>query len=146
MRTLLSLVVGAVAMFSPTGTASVEAPDHCPTLAVARTGPLPGACARVEGDDLGRLPLALTVGGEDVRVDEWAVRDIDGRELVGFASELPGDVVYVVHAGGESFADVRTRWLHPAGVVGPKSKAIDAVTFCRVPARVDGCPAPVVVE
>jgi hypothetical protein len=115
-------------------------------VVVHQRGPLPAACVRLEGDQIGALPTSFVAGGQPVVIDEWAARDATGKELVGFAADLPGDVVYVVHAGDQTFVDMRARWLHPAGVVGPRSQAIDALTFCHVPARVDGCPAPLELD
>ena len=152
MRPLFSLAVGAVALFSATrpDTAPDEAPvvvaARCPRLVVRAAGPLPAACTRLEGGDIGKLPLVVKAGAQQVVIDEWAARDVSGRELIGFAAELPGDVAYVVRAGDSTYADISPRWLNPAGVVGPRSQPISQLTFCHVPRRVDGCPAALEVE
>lgn len=149
MRTLLPLAVGAVALLGTArpGLAPDDGPAaRCPRLVVPAAGPLPAACTRLEGSDLGRLPLVVRAGAQQVVIDEWAARDATGTELLGFAAELPGDVVYVVRAGDASWADTRPRWLHPAGVVGPRSRPISQLTFCHLPPRADGCPAPLELE
>jgi hypothetical protein len=147
MRTLFSLVVGALSMTLGAGKPAAPAPvRECASVVVREAAPAPASCVRLEGAQLGALPLSFEVLGQPVRIEEWASRDIEGTEWVGFTAELPGDVFYVVNAGHRQFASTGAKWLHPAGVVGPESKAISSVTFCKLPPQVDGCPAPVVVE
>lgn len=147
MRTLLSLAVGAVALFGTARPDTVPvAAARCPSLVVRATGPLPAACTRLKAAELGALPLVVRAGAQQVVIDEWAARDATGRELIGFAAELPGDVAYVVRAGDSTWADMSPRWLNPAGVVGPRSQPISQLTFCHVPQRVDGCPPALELE
>lgn len=87
-------------------------------------------CTRVEGEALGALPLEVEVGGKTVRFAEWTAADELTTEVVGFATQLPGDVTFTVQAGERTFRSASPRWLHPFGVSGPQVHAIDSVTFC----------------
>ena len=87
-------------------------------------------CTRVDGKDLGALPLEVEVGGKTVRFAEWTTADELATDVVGFATQLPADVTFTVQAGERSFQSDSPRWLHPAGVSGPRVHGIDAVTFC----------------
>lgn len=88
------------------------------------------ACQRVEGSDLGALPLEVEVGGKTIRFAEWTTADELTTEVVGFATQLPAGVTFTVQAGEQTFVSASPRWLHPLGVSGPRVHAIDAVTFC----------------
>lgn len=88
------------------------------------------SCVRVEGAQLGSLPLELELEGRTVRFAEWTQSDARSAEVVGFAAHLPEDVTFTVEAGERTFTSNQPRWLHPAGVSGPRVHAIDAVTFC----------------
>ena len=87
-------------------------------------------CTRVEGKDLGALPLEVDVGGKTVRFAEWTTADALATDVVGFATQLPADVTFTVQAGESTFHSDSPRWLHPMGVSGPRVQGIDAVTFC----------------
>jgi transposase InsO family protein len=87
-------------------------------------------CKRVEGTELGALPLEVEVGGKTVRFAEWTTADELSTEVFGFAAQLPADVTFTVQAGERTFTSTSPRWLHPLGVAGPRTHAIDAVTFC----------------
>lgn len=92
--------------------------------------PAPAAeCVRLEGSQIGQLPLTLTVGGQTVALKEWKATDITATELIGFTAEAPEAVRFEVEAGGATF-EAGANWLHPAGVIGPQVKAIDALTIC----------------
>ena len=88
------------------------------------------SCTRVEGKSLGALPLEVEVGGKTVRFSEWTTADELATDVVGFATQLPADVTFTVEAGERTFESDSPRWLHPAGVSGPRVHGIDAVTFC----------------
>lgn len=88
------------------------------------------ACTRVEGKDLGALPLEVEVGGKTVRFAEWTTPDELSTEVVGFATQLPPDVTFTVQAGDRTFHSSSPRWLNPLGVSGPRVHGIEAVTFC----------------
>lgn len=111
----------------------------CRDLVVPVNQSAPEGCARVSADDVGRLPLELNVGGQPVLFAEWTATDETQTELVGFAAQLPANVVYTVRAGADVFVGQGSRWLHPAGLVGPKVHGIDQVTFCMLPAPERGC-------
>ncbi|MEW5738212.1 MAG: hypothetical protein AB1938_04765 [Myxococcota bacterium] len=111
----------------------------CTTLVVHLNQPAPDGCARISADDIGRLPLELDVGGRAVRLAEWTATDETQAELVGFAAQLPADVIYTVRAGDDVFVGGEPRFLHPHGLVGPKVHGIDQVTFCRLPQRPREC-------
>jgi len=117
----------------------------CRALVVPVNQPAPEGCARVSADQLGQLPLELDVGGRTVRLAEWTATDETQAELVGFAAQLPADVIYAVRAGGDVFVGGQPRWLHPAGFAGPKAHGIDQLTFCRLPPRPSECPGSGVV-
>lgn len=87
-------------------------------------------CTRVDGDELGALPLNVEVGGKTVRFAEWTTADALTTEVVGFATQLPADVTFSVQAGERTFHSASPRWLHPLGVSGPRVSPIDSVTFC----------------
>lgn len=87
-------------------------------------------CTRVDGRQLGALPLELEVGGKTVRFAEWTTADELATDVVGFATQLPPDVTFTVEAGERTFKSASPRWLHPLGVWGPGVHGIDAVTFC----------------
>jgi hypothetical protein len=120
--------------------ASAPAPV-CRQLVVPVNQAAPEGCARVARDDIGRLPLELNVGGQVVHFAEWTATDETQTTLVGFAAQVPAGVVYTVRAGGDVFVAQGSRWLHPAGLVGPKVHGIDQVTFCKLPAPERGCGA-----
>ncbi|MCC6337290.1 MAG: hypothetical protein IT380_25260 [Myxococcales bacterium] len=111
----------------------------CPALVVPLHQPAPDGCARISLDDVGRLPLELNVGGRTVKLAEWTATDETQAELVGFAAQLPSDVIYTVRAGADVFVGGEPRWLNPNGLVGPKVHGIDQVTFCRLPPRPREC-------
>lgn len=117
----------------------------CSELVVPVNQAAPEGCARVSMDDIGRLPLDLNVGGQVVHFAEWTATDETQAELVGFAAQVPPGVVYTVRAGNDVFVAQGSRWLHPAGLVGPKVHGIDQVTFCKLPAPDRGCGAVSVV-
>jgi hypothetical protein len=88
------------------------------------------ACTRVDGAQLGALPLVIEVGGKTVRFAEWTTADALATDVVGFATQLPADVTFTVQAGERTFRSDSPRWLHPMGVSGPRVSAIESVTFC----------------
>ncbi|MFZ5440605.1 MAG: hypothetical protein ACOZQL_11390 [Myxococcota bacterium] len=87
-------------------------------------------CVRVGADEVGRLPLEVELAGRTVRFAEWTQVDESSATIVGFAAQLPEGVTFTVEAGERSFRSDQPRWLHPAGVSGPRVHGIDAVTFC----------------
>ena len=87
-------------------------------------------CKRVEGQDLGSLPLEVELGGKTVRFAEWTTADELSTQLVGFAAQLPVGVTFTVEAGDRTFTGASSRWLNPEGVSGPRVHGIDALTFC----------------
>lgn len=87
-------------------------------------------CTRVDGKNLGALPLEVDVGGKIVRFSEWTTADELATDVVGFATQLPQGVTFTVQAGERTFESSSPRWLHPLGVSGPRVQGIDAVTFC----------------
>lgn len=87
-------------------------------------------CARISKSQIGQLPLDVELGGKTVRLTEWTIADETAIEAVGFAAQLPVDVVFTVQAGDRSFRGNQPRWLHPEGVSGPRVRGIDSVTFC----------------
>jgi hypothetical protein len=87
----------------------------------------PQDCRRVEGSQLGALPLEVNVGGATVRFAEWTMEDENATGFVGFAALLPSDVTFTVEAGDDTFTSASSRWLHPAGV---SARHIDAIVFC----------------
>lgn len=104
-----------------------------PPLAVAAPVPAPSiACASVDGEQLGRLPLTVEVGGAEVSFAEWSVPDETSTAVVGFAAHLPGGVSVTVKAGDEEFHTTAPRWTHPRGVWGPRVHPVERITFCRV--------------
>lgn len=125
--------------------APVTVARACPSVTIPVNGPAPAECVRLEGDDVGRLPLDLRVGGRTVRLAEWTQVDESSREVVGFAAHLPADVMFTVKVGDEHFIGAEPRWLNPHGVVGPRVHGIEQVTFCRVPPRPSGCEGATVV-
>jgi hypothetical protein len=132
MRALLLSCIGLTGCFEEPA-ARLEAPV-APVQRLAAQ-----ACATVEGPAIGALPLEVRVGGATVALAEWTATDETATTLVGFAAHLPPDVVYTVRAGSSVFAGTSARWLHPAGVVGPRVKGIERITFCRAaPALGDG--------
>ena len=92
--------------------------------------PAPAAeCVRLGGSQIGQLPLTVVVGGQTVALREWKATDITASQLVGFTADAPETVRFEVEAGGAKFP-ASANWLHPAGVIGPQVKAIDAITVC----------------
>jgi hypothetical protein len=85
-------------------------------------------CTRVEGSQLGVLPLEVEVGDKLVRFSEWTNADEVSAAVYGFATQLPFDVTFTVQAGEKTFRSDSPRWLHPAGFAQP----IDSVTFCTL--------------
>jgi hypothetical protein len=88
------------------------------------------SCKRVEGPELGALPLEVEVGGKTIRFAEWTTADELSTEVVGFAAQLPVGVTFTVEAGDRTFTGASSRWLNPEGVSGPRVHGIDALTFC----------------
>lgn len=84
-------------------------------------------CTRIEGSQLGALPLEVEVGDKTVRFAEWTTADELSPEVYGFATQLPVDVTFTVKAGERTFESASPRWLHPLDVSG---QPIDSVTFC----------------
>jgi hypothetical protein len=87
-------------------------------------------CKRVEGPDVGSLPLEVELAGKTIRFAEWTTADELSTEVVGFAVRLPAGVTFTVEAGDRTFDGAAPRWLHPDGVSGPRVHGIDALTFC----------------
>lgn len=117
------------------------APRACPPVLV-ESGPTPPQCVQITGEDVGRLPLELRLGDRTtIHLAEWTQVDETSSGFVGFAAHLPADVVYAVKAGDVYFTGRDPRWLHPAGLTGPRVHRIEAVSFCRVlPTRCGGTP------
>ena len=86
-------------------------------------------CVRLSGTQIGQLPLVIEVAGQRVEFVEWKATDITAHELIGFTAQAPEAFRFTIEAGNSSF-EGSANWLHPAGVVGPQVKAIDALTVC----------------
>lgn len=116
-------------------------PQACPAVQVEK-GPTPPQCVQISGEDVGRLPLELRLGDHTaIHLAEWTQVDEASHGFVGFAAHLPANVVYAVKAGDVYFSGRDARWLHPAGLTGPRVHRIEAVSFCRVLAtRCGGTP------
>ena len=121
-----NIIIGA-AVFA-LGGAAAELPAS--TLETVAAQVIVQRCTRVEGSALGTLPLEVEVLGKTVRFAEWTVADERSTEVVGFAAQLPADVIFTVEAGDETFTGTAPRWLHPRGVAGPRVHGIDALIFC----------------
>lgn len=121
-----NVIIGA-AVLALCGTTS-EPPASRLELAVGEV--VTQTCTRVEGKDLGALPLEIEVGGKTVRFAEWTTADELATDYLGFATQLPADVTFTVEAGDRTFKSASPRWLHPLGFSGPRVHGIDAVTFC----------------
>jgi hypothetical protein len=91
--------------------------------------PAAAACVRLEGAQIGQLPLVLSVAGSRVEFREWKVTDITALEQIGYAVEAPKGTRFTVEAGSQVF-EASANWLHPAGVVGPSVRPIRALTVC----------------
>lgn len=92
--------------------------------------PVATQCATVKGSQLGALPLEVELAGHTIRFTEWTMADEAASDFIGFAASVPTGVQFTVRAGERTFASAGSRWVHPAGVAGPRVKGIDAVTFC----------------
>jgi hypothetical protein len=87
------------------------------------------ACVKV--NQVGALPLTVSIDGVEVQFTEWMAKDVDARELIGFRATATGSVSFVVRAGGESFETAELAWVNPHGVVGRNVHAIDGIEVCR---------------
>ena len=127
------------------GVASEPPVQPCPVVLVQKA-PTPPHCVQVDGKDVGMLPLELRLGSRTtIHFAEWTQVDESSSDVIGFAAHLPADVVYAVKAGDDVYTGREPRWLHPAGITGPRVHRIDAVTFCRVLATRCGA-TPVLVD
>jgi len=124
-----NVIIGA-AVIALCGTAS-QLPAS--TIQTTAAEVIVQTCTRVDGKDLGALPLTVEVGGKTVRFAEWTTADELGTEVFGFATQLPADVTFTVQAGERTFHSASPRWLHPLGVSGPRAQSIESVTFCTQP-------------
>lgn len=122
-----NVIIGA-AVLALCGTTAGETPASTLEATVAEVSVQ--TCKRVEGADLGALPLDVEVGGKTVRFAEWTTADALATDVIGFATQLPAEVTFTVLAGDRTFQSSSPRWLHPLGVSGPRVHAIDSVTFC----------------
>lgn len=122
-----NVVIGA-AVLALCGTAT----QQLPASSIETTARQVSAqtCTRIEGSQLGALPLEVEVGDKTVRFAEWTTADELSPQVYGFATQLPVDVTFTVQAGERTFQSASPRWLHPLGVSGPRVSAIDSVTFC----------------
>lgn len=121
--------VAVAALFStlqPLPASRLEAPIAAVSVQV---------CTRVDGAQLGALPLEVVVGSKTVRFAEWTTADELSSEVFGFATQLPVGVSFTVQAGDQTFVSASPRWLDPRGLTGPRVHGIDAVTFCTQAVR-----------
>ena len=105
-------------------------PNRVATRLDSPAQPVARSCTSVSGRSLGALPLEVNVGGQVVRFTEWTTADELATDVVGFAARLPEGVSFSVRAGERTFFGTQSRWVHPAGVAGPRVHGIDEVTFC----------------
>lgn len=107
--------------------------QSCPAVLIQKGQAPPPHCVQIQGADVGRLPLELRLGDRTaIHFAEWTQADEASAAIIGFAAHVPGNVVYAVKAGETYYAGRDPRWLHPAGITGPRVHRIEAVSFCRV--------------
>lgn len=136
MRAILILVLAFLTMTGCLAQESVASvppiAQSCPAVLVQK-GQTPPHCVQIQGSDVGRLPLELRLGDRTtIHFAEWTQADEASTAIIGFAAHVPGNVVYAVKAGEEYYAGRDPRWLHPAGITGPRVHRVEAVSFCRV--------------
>jgi len=100
-----------------------------------------GECVKIEGSEIGRLGLTLSVGDVELTFVDWIVKEDSPGEFIGFELESTGSIPeYVVKAGADRFAGNSTRWVHPNGTTGPQAHAISNIEFCDDGDDSDDCP------
>lgn len=100
-------------------------------LAINSTGQVPEGCVRIEGGQIGALPLTINIEGAVITITGWTDKDGEPDEKVGFTfTSSGGSVAYAVKAGGRTFAADSSQWVHPAGTGGSEASGISNITFC----------------
>lgn len=112
-------------------------PCEPPEYEGLNTGPLPSACAKTEGGNLGTAGLELGFGTETATFTNWRSKNGNGRgEYVGFEVTLTSTPAWIsVKAGGDVFGErleggLTHTWVHPNGTSGPSAKGISNIVLC----------------
>jgi hypothetical protein len=86
---------------------------------------------KIENEDIGVIGVVVDVGGTRVTFVDWIAKDGEAGEFIGFVVSVEGgELHYRVKAGGESYNDTATTWMHPNGTGGPEVSAISNVDMC----------------
>ncbi len=118
------VILTAVALFG-FGTSPQTAP-------AAKPQP-PPACATINAQDIGKLPLTLEVGGVKVELKEWKTRAIDSAatESVGFGFSATGPMTWVAELGAHrGFTGTSTDFIDELALVKADAPTLSRITFC----------------
>jgi hypothetical protein len=96
------------------------------------TGKLPEGCVKIEGEDIGKDGVQLTVAGIEITFTSWQFKDGEEGESVGFSYTSSGPVCISIKASGETFqTSAAGSWLNPNGASGPEAHGISNVVICE---------------
>ncbi len=92
----------------------------------------PVTCRAVGLNDIGKLPLSLTVGTTHVEFTEWASRELGTNASVGFRITSSGPVTWVTESGsGRAFTGTSSDFLDELALVKPNAPTLSRITFCE---------------
>lgn len=89
-----------------------------------------GACAKIEGAQIGVENVTLEVGSKTIRFHSWVAKDGNPGEFMGFSIETSGTLVTRVKAGGETYNVAGDGWLHPTYSANGVGSAVSNVESC----------------
>ncbi len=140
-------LLGIVAMIAGCGTASkmdsARSPvsDQPNTGAVqceilkdgaVNNGKLPEGCVKIEGENVRKDGVKVTVAGIDVTFTSWRFKDDGPGESVGFNYTSTEPVCISIKAGSGTFqTSAADTWVNPNGTSGPEASGISNVVICE---------------
>lgn len=90
------------------------------------------ACTTVRQQDIGKLPLTVTVGSVKVEFVEWKARDMTELDApVGFSIAASGPLTWVAESGDDrGFTGEGTEFLDELALVKTSAPTLSRITFC----------------
>ncbi len=73
-----------------------------------------GACAKIEGAQIGEENVTLTIGSKSIRFFGWIAKEGEPGEFIGFSIETSGSLVTRVKAGTETYPVDSSSWVNAA--------------------------------
>ena len=97
-----------------------------------------GACAKIEGADIGVEGLVLVVGTKTIRFHDWSAKNGEPNEFIAFAYDESAPLLVFVKAGGETYDAANGSWVHPSAATDASASAVSNVEVCDPDEPADG--------